>query len=99
MMPQEKLYREFQQLERKIQLILNENIQLKEKLHHSEYQNQVLNGKIEEQGQHLDNFRNQVKMSKIVNGITTSEGDSAQLKQTLDKYIKEIDKCIAHLAE
>lgn len=98
-MPNDTLYREFERLERKIQLILNENKQLKERLAHSHVQNAQLKDKLGQQESSLDNFRNQMKMSKIVNSITTSEGDSAQLKSMLDNYIKEIDKCIAHLAE
>lgn len=98
-MPNDTLYREFEQLERKIHMILNENKRLKEKLAHSETQNGVLKEKIEKQETNLDTFRNQMKMSKIVGSITKGEGDSAALKSTLDNYIKEIDKCIAHLAE
>lgn len=98
-MPNDLLYREFQQLERRIKMLLNENRQLKEKLISSENQNQNLKSQIGSQQDSLEDFRNQMKMSKIVNSITISEGESAQLKNTLDQYIKEVDKCIAHLAE
>lgn len=98
-MPSEKLYREFQNLERKIQLALSENKRLKDELSQSENENQVLKSKMESQQANLSTFQNQMKMSKIVNNMIVSEEDSVQLKAQIDGYIKEIDKCIAHLAE
>jgi len=95
----ETLYKEFQQLERKIQLLVIENQKLKERLAFSDSQNESLKSKLDQHEGTIDHFRNQMKMSKIVNTIATSEGDSAMLKSTIDDYIKEIDKCIAHLAE
>ncbi|GAB4244053.1 MAG: hypothetical protein Tsb0034_22140 [Ekhidna sp.] len=98
-MPSEKLYREFQNLERKIQLVLNENQRLKDELAQSDSENQILKSQLENQQANLSSFQNQIKMSKIVNNMIVNEEESAQLKQQIDGYIKEIDKCIAHLAE
>ena len=98
-MPSEKLYREFQNLERKIQLVLSENRRLKDELSQSESENQILKSKLDNQQVNLSTFQNQVKMSKIVNNMMVSDEESAQLKKQIDGYIKEIDKCIAHLAE
>ena len=95
----EKLYREFQNLERKVQLVLNENTQLKDELIHTREENGILKGKMKNQEVNLSTFQNQMKINKLVNNTMVSEGDSAQLKETIDGYIKEIDKCIAHLAE
>ena len=47
----------------------------------------------------ISSFQNQMKMSKLVNNMVVGGGDSGELKEKLDGYIKEIDKCIAHLAE
>ena len=44
-------------------------------------------------------LQNQMKMNKVVNNMIVGEEESAQLKAQIDGYIKEIDKCIAHLAE
>ena len=98
-MPSEKLYREFQSLERKIQLLLNENRRLRDQLSQSESQNQILTSKMENQQVHLSSFQDQIKMNKIANNLAVNEEDSAQLKAQIDGYIREIDKCIAHLAE
>ena len=98
-MPSEKLYREFQNLERKIQLLVNENRRLQDELSQSVSENQILKSKMENQQVHLNSLQDQIKMSKIVNNMVVSGEDSAQLKAQIDGYIKEIDKCIAHLAE
>ncbi len=98
-MPSEKLYREFQSLERKIQLLVNENKRLKDELSHSVSENQILKSKMENQQTHLSSFQDQMKMNKIVNNMVVSEEESAKLKTEIEGYIREIDKCIAHLAE
>lgn len=98
-MPSEKLYREFQNLERKIQLLVNENRRLQDELKQSESETQILKSKMEGQQANLSSFQDQMKMSKIVNNMVVNGEDSAELKAQIDGYIKEIDKCIAHLAE
>jgi len=98
-MPSEKLYREFQDLERKIHLVLDENKRLKDELKQSESENQILKTKMDSQQANLNSFQNQIKMSKIVDDMVVNGEDSAKLKAQIDGYIKEIDKCIAHLAE
>lgn len=98
-MPSEKLYREFQNLERKIQLVVNENKRLKEELDHSQNENGTLKEKMESQQVSLSTFQDQMKINKLTNNMVVSGEDSVLLKETIDGYIREIDKCIAHLAE
>jgi len=98
-MPNEKSYRELQSLERKIQLVLNENKRLKDDLYKIKDEKNELKAKLESQRANLDSFQNQMSISKIVNNMIVSEGDSTGLKEKIDGYIKEIDNCIAHLAE
>ncbi|MEM0938479.1 MAG: hypothetical protein AAF600_06470 [Bacteroidota bacterium] len=98
-MPSEKLYREFQNLERKVQLLVNENKRLREELSQSESKNHVLKSKMENQQADLNTFQDQIRMNKIVNNIVVSEEESDELKVQIDGYLKQIDKCIAHLAE
>ena len=98
-MPSETLYRELQHLERKIQLLLNENKRLKDNISQSELENKRLNDQIASQSANLSSVQNQMKVNKIVNSTGVSAGDSAQLKEVIDGYVREIDKCIAHLAE
>ena len=98
-MPSEKLYIEFQDLERKIYLLLSENKRLKEELTQSQSENHILNSKLESQEANLNSVQNKIKMNKIVDDMIVGGEDSAKLKAEIDCYIKEIDKCIAHLAE
>ncbi|MEP1095838.1 MAG: hypothetical protein ABJG78_12055 [Cyclobacteriaceae bacterium] len=98
-MPNEQLYREIQNLERKIQLVLSDNQKLREDLSQTQSENQVLKTKVESQMTNISSFQNQMKVSKLVNNMVVDGSDSDELKVKLDGYIKEIDKCIAHLAE
>lgn len=98
-MPSEKLYREFQNLERKIQLVLTENKRLKDELNETREENGNLKEKMQSQEANLNSFQDKMKINKLVNNTVVSEEDTAQLKEVIDGYIKEIDKCIAHLAE
>jgi len=98
-MPSEKLYREFQHLERKIHLLLNENKRFRDELTQSQSENQILQSRMRHQKANLDAVQNQMKMSRIADNMIVSDEDSATLKAQIDGYIKELDKCIAHLAE
>lgn len=98
-MPSEKLYREFQNLERKVQLMLSENNRLKDELYQVREENGILKEQMSTQEASISSFQHQLKTNKLANNMVVGEGDSDQLKVVIDGYIKEIDKCIAHLAE
>lgn len=76
---------------RKIQQIEQENDALKQEL--TEAKNLVL--KKEES---LEHFKNQIKISKIVNNISVENKASAELKERINNYIKEIDKIVDYLS-
>ncbi len=44
----------------------------------------------------LSHFKNQIKITKIVDHINPEDGSVSELKRKVDEYIREIDKCIAH---
>ena len=46
----------------------------------------------------LTDFQNQYKIAKIVSSTTVEKDESVELKNKLNEYIKEIDRCIAHLS-
>ena len=98
-MPSEKLYREFQNLERKVQLILSENKRLKDELIISKAENSTLKEKMRSHEANLNSFQNKMDINNLANSMIVDDGDSAKLKEAIEGYIKEIDKCIAHLAE
>ncbi|MFY0650510.1 MAG: hypothetical protein JXQ96_00685 [Cyclobacteriaceae bacterium] len=90
---------ELNNLERKLILLLNEHNKLKVNVDSLKKENQELREVIKEKETVLGDFQNQDKISKIVNGMVVSEGNTTELVEVLDEYIKEVDKCIAHLSE
>lgn len=46
----------------------------------------------------LSDFQNKDKISKIAYGTTVEKVEAAELKDQLNEYIKEIDRCIDHLS-
>ena len=68
----------------------------KEKL---EAQNAKLQQEVASLGGQLTDFQNQDKITKIVSNTTVEKEESIELKHKLNEYIKEIDRCIAHLSQ
>ncbi|MDH5609374.1 MAG: hypothetical protein OEY56_07830 [Cyclobacteriaceae bacterium] len=93
------LRNEIGNLERKLRLLLSEHQKLKEDLSFYREENEELRTKIKGKEKELAHFQNKDKISKIVGNMTAGGEDSKELKIVLDQYIKEIDKCIAHLSE
>ncbi len=60
--------------------------------------NRNLQSKVEDLQAKVSDFQNQDKMSKLVNNTSVEREDSIELKNRLNEYIKEIDRCIAHLS-
>lgn len=61
--------------------------------------NSLLNKEILDLKGQVANFQNQDKITKIVTNTTVEKEESTELKHKLNEYIREIDKCIAHLSE
>jgi chromosome segregation ATPase len=90
---------EISTLERKLKLLLAEHTSLKKELDHYRNENRNLKNQVAENRDVLASFQNKHKISKIVDSMIAEGEDSVQLKEVIDNYIKEIDKCIAHLSE
>jgi uncharacterized protein involved in exopolysaccharide biosynthesis len=80
--------------------------QVSRKLHQLENDNRVLReeaislrSKLEEKDRALEDFKNQIKIAKLVNSIPVEEMESAELREKINNYIKEIDNIIAYLSE
>lgn len=93
------MYKEIANLERKINLLLAEHTRLKEQLEFKDHENAQLKEKLTSQEAKINSFQNKFNISKIVGNTAVEKEDSEELKSVLDEYIKEIDKCIAHLGE
>jgi len=86
-------------LEHKIQSLLSELHSVKTELVQIKEENQDLKAIIQRQNEEIKNFQNQEKISKIVTSIAEDARNSSELKLKINEYIREIDKCIAHLSE
>ena len=54
---------------------------------------------VNEKDEEINNFYNSTKISKIANQVVNEKADTTDLKRKINEYIKEIDKCIAHLSQ
>jgi hypothetical protein len=97
-MDQELLKSNLNGLERKLLVLLNDHKTLKEEVAGLKVENQDLKNNLRSRDEQLLNFRNQIKITKIVDNINPEDGSVSELKKKVDEYIREIDKCIAHLS-
>lgn len=97
-MDQEALKTSLNGLERKILVLLNEHKALKEELKGVKLENHELKADLKKRDDQLSHFKNQIKITKIVDHINPEDGSVSELKRKVDEYIREIDKCIAHLS-
>jgi hypothetical protein len=96
-------------LEGRIQYLVNQLKDAQEKLALSENENTLLKTAIKNQEVILKNlqknqvneqkdFRKREIFAKLVQNTGGLEGDTSEIKKTLDNYIKEIESCIAQLS-
>lgn len=72
----------------------------KEELRLVKEENQELMDLIKEKEDIIHDFQNREKINKIVSHVADEGGEKiTELKQKINEYIKEIDRCIAHLSE
>jgi chromosome segregation ATPase len=98
-MEQNGLQAQLTSLERKMKLLINDYQQVKKEVSLLQSENNSLKSGLQEKEEQINNFQNTIKIGKIVGSIDTEEGNSSQLKHRVDDYIREIDKCIAHLSK
>ena len=98
-MEQDLLKTNLNGLERKLLVLLNEHKHLKEEVKVLKTENQSLRESVRQRDEQLDNFTNQIKITKIVNRLDPEDGNASELKKKVDEYIREIDMCIAHLSQ
>ena len=98
-MTNDNILSRLEELELKLQKLSKEYNALKMELKASRQDNKELKHVVERQNEDLKNFQNQDKISKIVSSVAEDTQKSTELKLKINEYIKEIDKCIAHLSE
>jgi len=97
-MDQEVLKANLNGLERKLLVLINEHKNLKEEIKTLKTENQELKAAIKIRDEQIAGFHNQLKITKIVDNLHPEDGSVSELKKKVDEYIREIDKCIAHLS-
>lgn len=97
-MDQEVLKTNLNGLERKLLVLINEHKNLKEDIRGLKQENQELKAAIKMRDEQIAGFHNQLKITKIVDNLHPEDGSVSDLKKKVDEYIREIDKCIAHLS-
>jgi hypothetical protein len=97
-MDQELLKTNLHGLERKILVLINEHRNTKEELKAVKRENLELKEAIKTRDDQISGFHNQLKITKIVDSLGPEDGSVSELKKKVDDYIREIDKCIAHLS-
>jgi len=98
-MSNEVLRTELNSLQRKIKILLSEHSHLKSEVIELKEENNKLKARVLEKEANIESFQNKAKISKIVKSVADGDKTSPELNQVIDEYIKEIDKCIAHLGE
>ena len=96
-MKRDRLNSELQALERKIRFLLNEYNSLKKEQTSLKNENLDLKNLLTAKDNQISNFQNKINISTIVDSIATGESEVTELKEKLNDYIKEIDKCIQYL--
>lgn len=97
-MEQEVLKTNLNGLERKLVVLLTEHKNLKQEVTSLKSENNDLKLHLRQREDQLGSFKNQIKITKIVDNIHPEDGSVSELRKTVDDYIREIDKCIAHLS-
>jgi len=97
-MDQESLKANLSGLERKIMMLLNDKKSLKDEIRTIKLENHELRTDLRKRDEQLANFKNQIKITKIVDYINPEDESISELKRKVDEYIREIDKCIAHVS-
>ena len=97
-MDQELLKTNLTGLERKLMVLLNEHKNLKDELKSLKSENQNLKSTVRARDEQIAGFHNQLKITKLVDNLNPEDGSVLELKKKVDEYIREIDKCIAHLS-
>jgi ABC-type phosphate transport system auxiliary subunit len=85
-------------LERKLLVLIGEHKSLQEELKSLKSENHQLKAAVKVRDEQITGFHNQLKITKIVDNLNPEDGSVLELKKKVDEYIREIDKCIAHLS-
>ena len=98
-MKRDRLNNELNTLERKIRLLMNQYSQEKKNNEDLQIEISELKSHLTSKEQQILDFQNKIKISTIVDSISVGESEATEVKNKIDDYIKEIDKCINQLSK
>ena len=98
-MNKEKLSLSISNLERRIKILVNDYQSLNQEITSLKVENNELKELIRKKDLQIIDFQNKYKISKIVRNVRDGETDHSELKNLINQYIREIDKCILHLTQ
>lgn len=82
------------------------SVQVSKKVEALTAENELLNARlvelekqVQERDVTLDNFKNKIKISNIVENRLVNPQDTGEMSDLINSYIQEIDQLIAHLSE
>ena len=79
-------------------MLLNDQKALKDEIRTIKLENHELRTDLRKRDEQMSNFKNQIKITKIVDYINPEDESISELKRKVEEYIREIDKCIAHVS-
>ena len=104
-MAESQILTRFSSLEMKLKGLLKDYIEVKKQLIEVKNENEKLKNDLSESqelqknlNQQIKNFKKSDKFTKIAVNNLKSTGNPAELKEKIDEYILEIEKCITQLS-
>jgi regulator of replication initiation timing len=108
-MTESQIFTRFSSLEKKLRGLVDNYVEIKEQLEEAKLDNENLRRSLSEAqkenqelqkklNQQIKNFKKSDKFTKIAVNNLKSTGNTAELKEKLDEYILEIEKCISQLS-
>ena len=94
-----QIYGLLELMEQKVQLLSEKYALSQVELSMVKEENTELKGFVKKQNAQINNFQNQYKISKIVAKIAPDAKEAAELRDKLDEYINETEKCITFLSK
>lgn len=99
-MQKDRLNTEVQALERKLRLLLAEYQKVSAENKQLKSENDRLKGILDNRDKQVADIQDKINISSIVNNINTGKNEvGEEVKEKLDNYIDEIDKCIEYLSK
>lgn len=98
-MEQEAFLRKLRDIKANLRRLTEQYTVLRKHLSLKEAENESLKKEIVLKEAMLNDFKNSQKISNIVSELSSKAPDSAELKLRINGFIREIDRCIAHLEQ